>query len=1594
MAGCCSCNSETNRDGSGQLSRYLKALDPSYAPIDDRSIEELLVFIKRYAKQIRFYDIPGSNPDNTADPSKISWEGFFRSDMAVIAASVALTDSVSVKEQYDGLRGALDAQPAAAQYQALFDPIRTLVIKIDEWYSLAIPENPLYHDLRLAINSNLKQQVQQLLAYAKGFSYADAQNPFEPDFSPVVNKDVWGLNEVVNADISIYQGTTTEDKIQNAALYIDDVFNNFYSFLKQLQQHATGYMEVALEQYPGHQPHMALFISFLQLFQLAQQQMNGITGRMLDFYYKDVLRLTTKPALPDKVHIVFELAKGVAAYDVAAGTALKAGKDALGKEQVYKTESDLVVNPAKVKEIKTVFIGKAPSISDPSKNTITGFFARPVANSKDGFGQAFTAADAKWPALGTDGAANSLFGNPCDYVTAKFNKNNADATQVGFALASPQLVLNGGNRLLEIQVSTRYKTDNLFAAAEQFETKYAGKAFFNVALSGAKGWINADKVLNDQDQVTLFQDGNTDVFNQNNTFARAAYYCNYEQKTITVFLPVAEQAVIGFDPAVHTGAGFQTPFPVVRILINQDAQLDENDYQAAMAAGISIRTKVGSINARNTAETDDSPPHMDGLKKLVLQNKDGVIEPGKPFDPFTAYPLPGRSFYIGSAEVFDKPFVLTNGDKLSVNIQKTMTAAASNSGTGTLRSVIINTQDTYSVSILQGRQWQQLAGSNFTIQGLSTNVLMGTDAFSFERTPIDTVEEWKPDTEKDFIKLDLVYDPLLADNGNTDIMQRSRNLAPRLEINEVSVSYDSTVVLQSGTDQFFHVYPFGAVETDIPGRGGSANALLVQSNGTLFPQFGYLNPYEKYYNPPAAKEMVHKEFADVFGTGNRWPVAVGASGNAVRLMLDAQDSINKRTNQYTGAMQQGMLYIGLEQLQPLQSISLLFQFAEGSAANEDDDPPAINWSYLSNNNWRPMKAEQIVSDGTYGFQTTGIIKIDIPADASLSNTLASGGLIWLCASVDGYAERIPQLIDIVTQAVEASFADAGNDPAHFDNALPAGSIAKLVTPVAEIGKVQQPFASFDGKHREVGKEFYTRVSERLRHKGRAVTAWDYEHLVLDRFPSVYKVKCITHTDPNCLCRTAVSVPVQKHFLLSYNSDDNFDNPSQILIKTIINDLATYPQLKATITIFDPGNNNSTSDDSIKGKIVALLTSNGAVDSGRITTFVAASGTLWTMQVMLGDYPSDSKKECCGPQVAPGHVLLVPIANLKNRNAVNPLQPKTSRRVLIAIQEFLKTKTAPFVQVHAKNPVYEQIIVSFKVQFLSGMDKGYYMKQLNEELVHFLTPWAFDETADVQFGQKIYASSIINFIEERSYVDFITDFAMGVCCNECCPAPGTIINGAAVLGALYDDENKQKPLEGIAVKIKELGLTALTDASGRYTFSGIPSGNYTLVIYFSLFNIVTQSFTIADPPAPVTLPDIIRGGPQAGYSQDAVSLFFSKLCSCNDIEQLLENDPNFKGDIVAKPCTARSILVSVPQHIIIPYEEGDEPSPCEKRKMAAVAGAKAVSALPSAAVVATDKVVAAPAVKAEAAVADKVAAPASKSAPAKNTAAVKAKKSNK
>jgi hypothetical protein len=201
-----------------------------------------------------------------------------------------------------------------------------------------------------------------------------------------------------------------------------------------------------------------------------------------------------------------------------------------------------------------------------------------------------------------------------------------------------------------------------------------------------------------------------------------------------------------------------------------------------------------------------------------------------------------------------------------------------------------------------------------------------------------------------------------------------------------------------------------------------------------------------------------------------------------------------------------------------------------------------------------------------------------------------------------------------------------------------------------IKKVTQPNASFGGRQRETNDQFYVRVSERLRHKHRGIGMWDYERIVLEAFPSVYKAKCINHT--------------------------------QIIEQTIAGQ--------------------------------ASFTDN---------------------------------------EMKPGSVVVVTIPDLKNKNAFDPLRPYTSLGLLAEIRKYLYKYISPHADLDVRNPKFEEIQLEFSVRY-TVEENEFYTKQLRQELEEFMAPWAYDPDSDIAFGGKISKSVLINFIEERPYVDFL------------------------------------------------------------------------------------------------------------------------------------------------------------------------------------------------------------------------------------------------
>lgn len=205
--------------------------------------------------------------------------------------------------------------------------------------------------------------------------------------------------------------------------------------------------------------------------------------------------------------------------------------------------------------------------------------------------------------------------------------------------------------------------------------------------------------------------------------------------------------------------------------------------------------------------------------------------------------------------------------------------------------------------------------------------------------------------------------------------------------------------------------------------------------------------------------------------------------------------------------QQGYIYLGFDKLQPQDGLTFLLQLEEGTA-NPQLQPASITWHYLTKNSWIEFEPNAI-GDETRSLTQSGLVAVSIPEFDASKNTILQANLFWIRISVSNI-QAVCKWMGVHVQALKAVLTDYENLETEYLEITPKETISKLYTPVDGIKKIQQPYASFGGRLREVDASLYTRTSERLRHKKRAITTWDYERIILQEFPEVFRVKALNH----------------------------------------------------------------------------------------------------------------------------------------------------------------------------------------------------------------------------------------------------------------------------------------------------------------------------------------------------------------------------------------------------------------------------------------------------------------------------------------------------
>jgi hypothetical protein len=206
----------------------------------------------------------------------------------------------------------------------------------------------------------------------------------------------------------------------------------------------------------------------------------------------------------------------------------------------------------------------------------------------------------------------------------------------------------------------------------------------------------------------------------------------------------------------------------------------------------------------------------------------------------------------------------------------------------------------------------------------------------------------------------------------------------------------------------------------------------------------------------------------------------------------------------------GSLYLGFSPAGAMPTLRLYVQL--GQPAPDAPAAPPISWDALVENRWTALEIAP-GSDATVGLQRSGIISLPLPPGEAGVTSVLPGELRWFRAAVHRDVDAFPRTSVILPHALKAVRQIPESDAGDPGCAVAAGSIGALVKPIKGVGPVLQPSASFGGRSPESERALYTRISERLRHKDRAIQIWDYERLVLERFPDIAMVRVVPARRP-------------------------------------------------------------------------------------------------------------------------------------------------------------------------------------------------------------------------------------------------------------------------------------------------------------------------------------------------------------------------------------------------------------------------------------------------------------------------------------------------
>ncbi|MEA2886219.1 MAG: hypothetical protein QOD11_579 [Bradyrhizobium sp.] len=1051
---------------ASQADRSRAPLQPDYVGIDERSLPELLAFAPAFARHVR-YIAADDRPDG-------NWSDFFLADGPMVLASMAVFDAAEHSRRFREASQQVRLETSDAlkleRLQAVFDVILALLREVDAWYAAleGLSQDADPDALRGQLASAISGELAPLLARLCGYG-AGAGQPGGLGHRIAVDcrqfRPIW-QTEFICADGSIYQGHSRRQKIDAALGPLAALYEFLLGAISDLVERAR--LDFAASLANGRvKPHIALYIAFVRQLQVAQGRLNELPARVVDFYYKEILREPLRPAAPDQVFLTFTRAPGIIPAKVSRGTPFPAGPDAAGQPVLFLADQTLNVERARLVRVRAIRTTRGP-LHDASSRKAPALAAdrlRRVNITNIPVAADGVLADGKpWAPFGTAavGSADTM----------------SQEAPMGFAIVSRSLLLTGGKRTLTVRMRCN----------PQFGHAVLDPLLQEIAVVTG---LSAEQAL-----IELL----TKAFGFSVT-SQAGWHeirpCN-----ITVSANAADGRSLSFQFKMDPGA---PPLVAAEPLL-AGAQFDAVRVPALLARlcqePVRLSGNTGKVDVYPLSLLEGFPVEdvvietcVTDLPGVMVKTRNGPVDATVPFLPFGAPARISTWFDIQHRELFTKPL-------------KQLTVSIDWLGLPSHPRGFAGYYEQYVVGLDRQTKFDRILNDSFCASAKLAGDAPWT--LSKDNKPADSLPLFlfRTKNERD-----------LRDPPEPPGPQPSAPLVPttRLEfatqprIEAALPEAPGAALRITLTDPSFgfgdELYPLNViyavnhVQIPPPRRGRLCRLLDVLLGPAAAPPPPDVAAF--YPNPPWQPEVASLSIG--YNSTTRLNLQ-GADAKALLHLLPS-GALQPATPDENGlplllpkAPEQAQLDLGFADLGVAQTLTVLFRMT--GEGRDDDERGGVKWRARGAGGWIDLTADTDRRDGCDGLRHSGIVTLALPP----MPVDARERLSWIRALPQRDPDSFPALLAITPHALTAT--RTVNAQAAPLSAIPPKTIKAAATALAGVATVDQPVASFGGREAETPATLPIRLGERLRHKARASLAWDHERLVLERFPDIARVRVL------------------------------------------------------------------------------------------------------------------------------------------------------------------------------------------------------------------------------------------------------------------------------------------------------------------------------------------------------------------------------------------------------------------------------------------------------------------------------------------------------